>query len=344
VGTFDAGDDGAIHTDPPPVPDPVPPDDSQGKILAQITGQPHEMRVDSSGVYLTAWDPHSDPSQDVLYRVPLDGGLAVNLVEDFNLYAIALDADAAYVAAGPSGRGGGARILRIAKIDGSKIELTTTCNQDRQLRAIALDATHVYFGCGDTYSTPEIPGFIARMPKTGGPVEMLAPTVWWPSSIVIDGGTMFFAEEGGGSVESCPVADCGAPTMRAPSQWHPHQIALVGSSLVWGAGQGTVHTFIWTMPTADGAAPTALVADDWSGWLDADASGVYWNINGTLWRTSLTGAGSSKFQTGSWLAGPIALTMDAVFHAPYQVDYGCDAGRCQGSPTYTAWILRKPKL
>jgi hypothetical protein len=318
--------------------------------LVQLQGEPHEMLVDGSNdLYLTASIPWT--GQDALYRVPLDGSAPVQLTKDFWLYSMALDVDAVYVTAGSSGYGGPERVLRVGKTDGSKLALTTPCDQMRTLGPIAVDATYVYYGCEDySYYTngtnaqggvTYLPGFIARMPKTGGAVQMLAPTVYYPSALVVVGTTLYFAEQGGGSVESCPVSDCSQPTMLAPHQWHPRSMSLVGSSLVWGAGYGTDHTFSWSVPLAGGAAPTQLAPDDWFRWFGADSSGIYWTFNGpdasdnptqTLYRASLDGTGTAAFFQGTGFQGPIALAPDAVYYAPEQQ-----------SPTFDLPVWRIPK-
>jgi hypothetical protein len=302
-------------------------------IVGEIYGEPHEMRVDSSGVYVSASDPLSTPPLDSLYVVPLAGGAPpVKLAHDEFLESIALDADAVYVTAGPTVPNGASRVLRVPKGGGNVLELTTACDQGRMLEAVAVDATSVYVGCGDGEVSDgsawptETPGFIARMPKTGGPAETVLAEVYQVSSLVVADDVLYYAEQLGGSVGSCPVSGCnGAPTTRAPRQWHPRRMTRVGSSLVWGCGWGTDHTFSWSMPL-DGGSPTQLCQDDWFRYFDADESGVYWNLptgqgpdfTATLWRANLDGSNPRALQTvpasATSFAGPIALAADAVYH------------------------------
>jgi hypothetical protein len=331
-GSPDAGEAG-VDAAPEAAPEASVPLDA-ATVLAQLKGEPHDLQVDPSGVYLTAWDPPSSPAQDILYRVPPGGGAPEKLVEDFWLFQMALDADAVYVTAGSKVFWGNERILRIAKSDGSEQQLTTPCDKGRMLGPIAVDATSVYFGCRDGYACPDglpdtcLPsqlvyfgGFIGRMPKTGGPVEILVPEIWQPSSIVVVGDTMYLAEELTGSVRSCPIASCSAGlTAIAPWQWHPRGLSLAGSSLVWAAGLGTDHTFAWSIATGGGA-PEQLGAIDWVDRFDADESGIYWNSgagsSARLWHAPLDGSASVAIQSPGRSVGPIALTSDAVYHAPY---------------------------
>jgi hypothetical protein len=354
----DAGDDAASEASVtvPTVGDsgtPSPPADAaaaQGApaIIGRVYGMPHEMRVDSSGVYLTASDPLSTPPLDSLYVLPLTGGAPpVKLAHDEFLESIALDADAVYVTAGPTVPNGACRVIRVPKGGGGILELTTACDQGRMLDAVAVDATSVYVGCGDGEASngspwpTETPGFIARMPKTGGPTETMLPVVYQVSSLVVASDVLYYAEQFTGSVGSCPVSGCnGQPTTLAPNQWHPRRMTLVGSSLFWGCGWGTDHTFSWSMPL-EGGAPTQLCQDDWFRYFDADESGVYWNLptgqnpdfTATLWTAGPDGSNPRALQTvsasASSFVGPIALAPDAVYHV--------------GSDDQASYVWRLPK-
>jgi hypothetical protein len=294
-------------------------------IVAQLTGNPGDMHVDPSGIYVTAWDPSSpQPPKNNLFRVPPGGGNAQVLAHDFWLGAIVADVDAVYVSAGPKVGNGPGRILRIAKADWSLTEFTTSCTAGGMIGSLALDASNVYFGCEDAYIGPSTgtPGFIGRMPKTGGTPETMVPGVFNPESILVSGDTMFFSEGGGGSVQSCALEGCPATaTMLAPSQWHPRGLSLVGTNLVWGSGDATNHDLAWSMPLDGSHAATALCPVPWIGWFAADESGIYWSVysnipgSGRLSRASLDGRTTDILQDALPSGGPIALTTDAVFHA-----------------------------
>jgi hypothetical protein len=89
----------------------------------------------------------------------------------------AFDGDSVYFTtakgAGPAGDRSGARVFRLPKKGGPPALLAATLPEEAT--GLAVDATHVYF-CAVGWSSPalESAGIVARVPKDGGDVEILA--------------------------------------------------------------------------------------------------------------------------------------------------------------------------
>jgi hypothetical protein len=110
--------------------------------------------------------PEPPPSRELLSGLKGVGGLA-------------LDSDAIYVATHAFSDDAGVtsgRLVRIDRSDGSVHDLVSTGAP----RSLALDAQHVYFVDG-----PSECGLVARVPKRGGPVELVAVDQPYVSSVVV---------------------------------------------------------------------------------------------------------------------------------------------------------------
>lgn len=91
--------------------------------------------------------------------------------------AFAFDDESVYFTtpkgAGPSGDSSGARVFRVSKKGGAPKMLAAKLPDEAA--GLAVDSTHVYF-CAVSWSSPsaEQAGIVARVPKAGGDVEILA--------------------------------------------------------------------------------------------------------------------------------------------------------------------------
>ena len=147
-------------------------------------------------------------------------------------YGIA--ADAAYIYWGARGAGTIARCDLPACAGG----IQTLATGQTGPFALAVDATAVYFTTYDA-SNPTNPatGSVQRCSLGGCPngPQALATSQVTPSGIAVDGSGVYWAQNGAGTVESCPTAGCPAsgPTILAAGQAGPFLVTLDTDYVYW---------------------------------------------------------------------------------------------------------------
>lgn len=147
-------------------------------------------------------------------------------------------------------------------------------NDDGFSSAIAIDQGYVYFSLGGTSNLYGI----ARCPSGGGAYQVLLtlPQTARPSSIVVDGTSVYFADAAAGAVRKLPktgLADGGAPTDLLLGLASPQRIASDGANLfVTEQGGGRVLA----VPLAGGASVVLASGQASPTELALDATWVYW--------------------------------------------------------------------
>lgn len=103
---------------------------------------------------------------------------------------------------------------------------------------LAVDSTHVYWATGLTSAA----GYVARVPRTGGAVEILAPMQDEPTDVAVDGNYVYWAEQGDWTPPTPPTGKIrrmlktGGPILDLAKGVQPSRIAV-----------GSTHVF-WTHP------------------------------------------------------------------------------------------------
>ncbi|WP_197041488.1 hypothetical protein [Chondromyces apiculatus] len=103
---------------------------------------------------------------------------------------------------------------------------------------IALDDTHVYWTNAGVASSPS--GSVARIPKMGGDVQVLAAGQTYPFiGIAVAGGWVYWTNYSGGTVRRVPVAG-GAEETLASGPMNPKGITVTDTHVYWANNDGTI--------------------------------------------------------------------------------------------------------
>ncbi len=153
------------------------------EVMTDLTGG-GPLAVSADAVYAI------DSEAGAIVTVPLSGGPLATLQSGVTFaYDLVADASALYYATGPGGD-----VLRVPLDGGSVVTLAT--GQKTPL-GVAVDDTHVYFANdGNEGDPPYADGSFARVPKSGGAVEMLESPVTGGQDVAVAGGTAFFLQFG----------------------------------------------------------------------------------------------------------------------------------------------------
>lgn len=154
----------------------------------------------------------------------------------------AFDADNVYFTtakgAGPAGDLSGARVFRMPKKGGAPVLLAAKLPEEAT--GLAVDASHVYF-CAVSWSSPalERAGIVARVPKAGGDVEILAKDQPSLRRAWIDEGNVYFLSGRGGHLASVlRVAKTGGEVTKVAADDTLEQ-ATIDATSVYFSSDGT---------------------------------------------------------------------------------------------------------
>lgn len=249
-----------------------------GPMAVDENGDVYVLDADLGEVVVEPWGPHAEPR--LLTRLP-----AYGLALREELFGIAVDASnvyfssdvrssdgrvAAFAIRSVSKQGGIARVLAGGEAPGG---LTTT---------LALDDANVYalryVDEGADAGGIHLVGAVERLPKTGGPMQTVAPGLGAFFTFALDGDSIdYFAPEGeGGPLHRIAKAG-GPPTTLVTAKTDIGGLAIGASHLYYTERDVSAGTFQLSRIPSAGGAPEALRT--FSGFGDpliVDGGSLYW--------------------------------------------------------------------
>lgn len=190
--------------------------------------EPRTFAVDGKRVYV----------DDVV--VDATGGKSIDPSGAKGAMTFAFDAENVYFTtakgAGPAGDTSGARVFRLAKLSKAPA-VVLAAKLPEEATGLAVDASHVYF-CAVSWSSPEKEraGIVARVPKKGGDVEILAKDQPALRRLWIDEGNVYFLSGRGGRQASVlRVAKIGGEVTKAAADDTLEQAAMDATSIYFSS-------------------------------------------------------------------------------------------------------------
>jgi len=177
-----------------------------------------DLHLDSDHLYFEA--------QSGIQTLPLAGGQPQELVHNTG-EAIAVDADAVWIARGTRGTG---QIIRVSKLDGAQQVVA-----DNQLApaSIAVDDTHVFWTNRSTYQVSPPDGSVVSARKDGTELMVLVPGLDEPRNITVDTTFVYFTM----GIENATVArvnrDGTGLTPLATGRLWPRNIVVATDAIYW---------------------------------------------------------------------------------------------------------------
>lgn len=118
--------------------------------------------------------------------------------------------------------------------------------------ALALDGADLYFTAGGCNIGGPPTGLVARMPKAGGAVEMLASAETCPQSIAVRDGVVYWSSDddmasGGGVIRMVPAAG-GVPQTLVENTGRVAGIAVDATRVYWSAHMRAPCGGVWSAP------------------------------------------------------------------------------------------------
>ncbi len=287
---------------PPPSPPPSPPLRAAPVVLASRQVNPWSLAVDATHVYFT------DINGNTVNSVPIAGGPVTVLARDqFTAASIAIDATNAYftafdhVASVPL-RGGAVTtiaadlpetaslainktqvafgiqsgVVKVAPLAGGAPVAVGDSSAD--VFGVAVDDSYAYWvatGGGRGLHA----GSVHKAALSGGQAESLATGLEMPSSILIDGSTLYFASATAGYVAKISTSGGAVTYLVQDSSTHPAGMAIDADSVYWAdPNAGTVSR----VSKAGGSVTLLASGQDQPCAVAVDATNVYWANTGTL--------------------------------------------------------------
>ena len=230
---------------------------------------PWYIALDAMNVY---WASACSVASCGLFSMPKSGGSPMQIAPVVSPFAIALDDMTIFythTGQGPEG------VASVAKTGGPATELAPNLAHPVGL---AIDDAYVYWAAEDD-------GTVARVPKSGGAIEVLAMTDVgvWP--IAVDAQRVFFATYIlGGSVATAPK-EGGPTTVLLDSVDEPISIALDDQTVFVAIEGMSDDGQIVAVPKTGGAARVIASGEPSPQAVAVDDSCVYWaRLDGTILR------------------------------------------------------------
>ncbi|MCC6521864.1 MAG: hypothetical protein IT373_04320 [Polyangiaceae bacterium] len=216
-----------------------------------------------------------------IVAAPREGGAATRLAAGIGAPS-GLAVDDAYVYVGESA--GDARVLRLPKAGGSVEQVAKSPHGP--VRAVAVDATHVYFCAEGAHA-------LYLAPKAGGTPRRLAEGCGERTQLVLEGRDLYFTGSSprGPGLFQVPTAGGPTRTVFESAEDAPDALALRGGDLYFttrGSGR------LLRVPKTGGAARVLFTGSpaDGLGGLTVDASHAYLALgHGPVLRVAADGAG-----------------------------------------------------
>jgi hypothetical protein len=245
--------------------------------LASGQSYPEAIAVTGGDVF---WVSYGEAiGQGQLLKVPVAGGVPVLLASGHEFGRIAVDASSVYFTDGNAGT-----VMKVPIAGGPT---TTLAVGQAGARAVAVDATHVYWtsyssaGCPDDGGPCSPDGAIRRVPIGGGIVTTLASGQESPAGLAVDEQNVYWTSLGiriqDGSVRKVARAG-GTPTTLAADQWGVGADIAVGSGYVfWTGNSGGAETATVRKVPIDGGAVSVVVSGSSNGaGIAVDPWRIYW--------------------------------------------------------------------
>jgi hypothetical protein len=276
---------------------------SAGTLIFDAAGKdlnPWGIAVDATDAYIT---DGAAPNGKVL-RVPLDGSPATELATDQYLpSAIAVDATDAYFMTPDA-------VMKVPVTGGPAV--VASAAKDASFAGIVVDATNVYW---TNYSNG---GSTMFLPKTGGPATTVDTGGAYPSGIVVQGGSIYWALFGSDEIKTAPLAG-GAATVFASGQNAPRSGLAADSTYLYWITEGDFPNHLVKAPLAGGPpVDVALSPSDASGpqSLLIDATHAYFigasGFDCGLVKVELATGTVSNILLGGSIGCPMFLAADAA--------------------------------
>jgi hypothetical protein len=215
---------------------------SAGTLIFDAAGldlNPWGIAVDATDAYIT---DGAAPNGKVL-RVPLDGSPATELTTGQYLpSAIAVDATDAYFTTPTA-------VMKVPVTGGPAV--VASPGKDASFAGIVVDATNVYW---TNYSNG---GSTMFLPKAGGPATAVDTGGAYPSGIVVQGGSIYWALFGSDEIKTAPIAG-GPATVFASGQNAPRTGLAADSTHLYWITEGDIPNRLVKAPLAGG--PPVVVA------------------------------------------------------------------------------------
>ena len=276
---------------------------SAGTLIFDAAGtdlNPWGIAVDATDVYFT---DAQGPSGKVV-RVPLDGSPAIELANHQDLpSAIAVDATDAYFMLSDA-------LMKVPLAGGPAVQVSPA--EDASYATIALDSTNVYW---TNYVNA---GSAMLIPKAGGPATTLDTGIDYPSGIVVQGGSIYWAVMESNEIKTAPIAG-GPATVFASGQNAVRSGLAADSTYLYWITEGDFPNHLVKAPLAGGApvdvalspgdasTPQSLIIDATHAYfIDANTS------NCGLAKVELATGAVSSIPLGGSIGCPIFLAADAA--------------------------------
>jgi hypothetical protein len=245
--------------------------------LASGQSYPEAIAIKGGDVF---WANYGEAiGQGQLLKVSIAGGVPVLLASGHEFGRIAVDASSVYFTDGNAGT--------VMKVPIGGGPTTTLASGQAGARAIAVDATHVYWtsyssaGCPDDDGPCSPDGAIRRVPISGGVATTLASGQASPAGLAVDEQNVYWTNSGmriqDGAVMRVARAG-GTPTTLASGQWGVGADIAVGSGHVfWTGNSGGTETPTVRKVPIDGGGVTVVVSSLSNGaGIAVDPWRIYW--------------------------------------------------------------------
>jgi len=181
-------------------------------------------------------------------------------------------------------------------------------NLDRPFH-VAADATTLYW-------TETTAVMACSLAGCGDQPTALASNQATPGGIAVHAGVVYWANNGDGTVVSCPAAGCGSPTPIATGQDVPDAVFVDDQNVYWTDVGNTSNGSVMSCALGGcGGNPTQLAAaQPFLSGIVAAAGNVYWTTyyTGTVMACAIAGCGGQPTAIASAQYDPAEIAADAV--------------------------------
>lgn len=160
-------------------------------VLVETEGTPHFVALAGEAMYWS--QTHPAPGRSRIMRAGKDGSGACEVIStDFEPWDVAVELPWIYWRDGTDGNPSEGRVMK-ARDGCPSPEVVVLADGQGDPRLLALDATHVYY-------TIELSGALRRVPKDGGPVEVVYDSGEDAHGIAVDDRAVYWSNWGGNKV------------------------------------------------------------------------------------------------------------------------------------------------